>query len=215
MIQNRPTTPQTRSQTQEEPTPKASRPPPAHPSAGAGTPERLPVDRPRRDRPRPRAACPHDVTPTPVSRPTIEPMLELSEPQRVAQTAPVVRVLMVTEAVPAGFPSPAQDYFDGDIDLNEHLIRDRAATFVVRVAGDSMEGAGIWAGDELIVDRSLDPAEGDVVIAVVEGELTVKRLHLTGGGPELHPANSAYPVLHPRELTVWGVVTTCLHHLHR
>lgn len=78
-----------------------------------------------------------------------------------------------------------------------------------------MEGAGIFDGDELIVDRSLEPGEGDVVIAVVEGELTVERLRLGPDGPRLHPANDASPVLRPRELTVWGVVTTCPHHLHR
>ncbi|MFT8395934.1 translesion error-prone DNA polymerase V autoproteolytic subunit [Propionibacterium sp.] len=108
------------------------------------------------------------------------------------------------EAVPAGWPSPAQDYVSAEIDLNEHLIRDRQATFIVRVVGESMVGAGISDGDELLVDRSLDPGDGDIVIGIVEGELTVKRLHLTDGGPELHPANPAYPVLHPRELTVWG-----------
>ncbi|WP_455130410.1 LexA family protein [Propionibacterium acidifaciens] len=85
----------------------------------------------------------------------------------------------------------------------------------MRVAGGSMEGAGIFDGDELIVDRSLEPGEGDVVIAVVEGELTVERLRLGPDGPRPHPANDAYPVLRPRELTVWGVVTTCPHHLHR
>ena len=134
---------------------------------------------------------------------------------RVAQPAEAAPVPLAVEAVAAGFPSPAQDYWDGDVDLNEHLIRNRPATFVVRVAGDSMEGAGIFDGDELIVDRSLEPGEGDVVIAVVEGELTVERLRLGPDGPRLHPANDAYPVLRPRELTVWGVVTTCLHHLHR
>lgn len=136
-------------------------------------------------------------------------------PRRVSQLAPPARVLVAGEAVPAGWPSPAQDYWDGDIDLNEHLVRDRPTTFVVRVTGDSMEGAGIYDGDELIVDRSLEPADGDVVIAVVEDELTVKRLHLAATGPQLHPANDAYPVLHPRELTVWGVATTCLHRLHQ
>lgn len=122
-------------------------------------------------------------------------------------------VPLATEAVPGGFPSPAQDYFDGDLDLNEHLIHNKAATFVVRVVGDSMEGAGICGGDELIVDRSLNPVDGNIVIAVVDGELTVKRLRLTAAGPELHPENPAFPVLRPRELLVWGVVTTCLHHL--
>ncbi len=128
---------------------------------------------------------------------------------------PVAAIPVALERVPAGFPSPAQDYWDGDIDLNEHLIRNRPATFVVRVAGESMVGAGIADGDELIVDRSLDPTDGDVVIAIVEGELTVKRLRLTAAGPELHPENPAFPVLRPAELTIWGVVTTCLHHLHR
>lgn len=122
-------------------------------------------------------------------------------------------VPVATEAVPGGFPSPAQDYFDGDLDLNEHLIRNRAATFIVRVVGDSMDGAGISGGDELIVDRSIDPVDGNVVIAVVDGELTVKRLRLTATGPELHPENPAFPVMRPAELLVWGVVTTCLHRL--
>ncbi|MBE6478127.1 MAG: translesion error-prone DNA polymerase V autoproteolytic subunit [Propionibacteriaceae bacterium] len=134
---------------------------------------------------------------------------------QVAQLTPAAPVPLAVETVPAGFPSPAQDYWEHDIDLNEHLIRNRPATFVVRVAGDSMEGAGIFDGDELIVDRSLQAGEGDVVIAVIEDELTVKRLHLTPDGPQLQPANDAYPVLRPRELRIWGVVTTCLHHLHR
>lgn len=120
----------------------------------------------------------------------------------------------MTEAVPAGFPSPAQDYYDGEINLNEHLIRNRPATFIVRVAGESMSGAGICGGDELIVDRSLTPIDGNVVIAVVDGEMVVKRLRFAAGGrPELHPENPEFPVIRPDELTVWGVATTCLHHL--
>ncbi|AMS04129.1 LexA family protein [Acidipropionibacterium acidipropionici] len=123
---------------------------------------------------------------------------------------------IATESVPAGWPSPAADYFDGDIDLNTHLVRNRPATFLVRVDGDSMTGAGIYDGDELVVDRSLDPVDGDIVIAVVDSELTVKRLHLTDTGPELCPENPAYRTIRPAgELMVWGVVTTCLHHLHR
>lgn len=130
-----------------------------------------------------------------------------------ADTTPAVLLPVAMEHVPAGWPSPAQDYFEGDIDLNEFLIRNKPATFVVRVTGDSMVEAGISDGDELIVDRSLDPVDGNVVIAIVEGELTVKQLRLVGGKPELHPANPAYPILRPRELLIWGVVTTCLHHL--
>jgi DNA polymerase V len=77
--------------------------------------------------------------------------------------------------VAAGYPSPAQDYFDGRIDLNAQLIKDITSTFVVRVTGDSMERAGISDGDELIVNRALEPRDGSVVVAVLDGELTVKR----------------------------------------
>ncbi|MCD7100561.1 MULTISPECIES: LexA family protein [unclassified Pseudoclavibacter] len=125
-----------------------------------------------------------------------------------------VTVLAALSPVHAGFPSPAQDYFDGSIDLNEHLIADPVATFIIRVAGDSMIGCGISDGDEVIVDRSLRPVDGSIVIAVVEGELTIKRLRLTGRGPQLHPENPDYPVIHigeGQELSVWGVVTRCLH----
>ena len=118
------------------------------------------------------------------------------------------------EAVPAGFPSPAQGYYDGPVDLNRHLMRDPSATFLVRVSGESMVGAGIFDGDELVVDRSLDPVDGSVVVAVVNGELTVKRLRRGPGGTSLHPENPAYPVITVAEhddLVVWGVVTRCLH----
>src|SRR5207244_2049805 len=108
--------------------------------------------------------------------------------------------------VPAGFPSPAQDYYDGPIDLTEQLVKDKAATFIVRVVGDSMEGAGISDGDELLVDRSLEPRHGDVIVAVLDGELTVKRLHLTARGVVLLAENPKYPdltVAELSELVVW------------
>lgn len=134
----------------------------------------------------------------------------------LALDAPRVGVPVVLEHVPAGFPSPAQDYFDGDVDLNEHLLMNRPASFLVRVTGDSMTGVGIYDGDELIVDRSLDPVSGDTVIAVVDDELTVKTLVLDAAGPSLRPQNPAYPTIRPTsEFVIWGVVTTCLHHLHR
>lgn len=138
---------------------------------------------------------------------------EVSPPIPVSPLSEAVQLPFALSLVPAGWPSPAQDYFDGDIDLNEHLIRNKPATFVVRVAGDSMIGAGISDGDELIVDRSLEAGEGSVVIAVIDGEMTVKRLHFGVHGPELHPENPTYPVLYPHELQVWGVVTRCLHRL--
>ena len=103
---------------------------------------------------------------------------------------------------------------EGPVDLNRHLIRDPTSTFIVRVSGDSMTGAGIFDGDEVIVDRSLDARDGSVVIAVVDNELTIKRLRLHGDTVRLVPENPAYPeiVLHElSELSIWGVVTRCLH----
>ena len=116
----------------------------------------------------------------------------------------------------SGFPSPSRDYFDGRIDLNRHLIRDITSTYVVRVSGDSMSGTGISDGDELIVDRSLTPRDGSVVVAVLDGELAVRRLRLTGRGIVLAAENPGYadlPVPDPAALTIWGVVTRCLHHV--
>ena len=125
-------------------------------------------------------------------------------------------VLISPVPVAAGFPSPAQDYFDGRIDLNAHLIKDITSTFVVRVTGDSMERAGISDGDELIVNRALEPKDGSVVIAVLVGELTVKRLRLTATGVVLQAENPKYPDIKVpalSELTIWGVATRCLHHV--
>lgn len=118
--------------------------------------------------------------------------------------------------VPAGFPSPSQDYSDTQIDLTEMLIRDELATFIVRVSGDSMEGAGIFDGDELIVDRSIEPEDGHIVVAVLDNEMTVKRLHVTPTDVILQAENADYPDVSVPELSdllIWGVVTTCLHHL--
>ena len=94
--------------------------------------------------------------------------------------------------LPAGFPSPADDYLEGKLDLNRHLIKHPAATFFVRVTGDSMIGAGIHSGDLLVVDRSLEPADKNVVVAVLDGELTVKRLFKQNGILRLLPENLNY-----------------------
>lgn len=110
-------------------------------------------------------------------------------PRVIDAGASLFSVLISPVAVAAGFPSPAQDYFDGRIDLNAHLIKDITSTFVVRVTGDSMEGAGISDGDELIVNRALEPRDGCVVIAVLDGELTVKRLRVTRTGVVLQAEN--------------------------
>lgn len=119
-------------------------------------------------------------------------------------------------AVPAGFPSPAQDYATTRVDLNAHLIKDVTSTFLVRVSGHSMTGAGISDGDELVVDRSLTPADGNVVVAIIDGELTIKRLRLGHHQVRLAAENPDYPgIVVPElaELTIWGVVTRCLHHV--
>lgn len=118
--------------------------------------------------------------------------------------------------VPAGFPSPAADYEEDKLDLNKHLIKNPAATFFVRVTGDSMVGAGIHHGDLLVVDRSLEPKDKNVVIAVVEGELTVKRIRIGKKKIALEPENENYSVQQITEdadFQVWGVVTNVIHAL--
>ncbi|MBN1290857.1 MAG: translesion error-prone DNA polymerase V autoproteolytic subunit [Candidatus Latescibacteria bacterium] len=123
---------------------------------------------------------------------------------------------LFTESVPAGFPSPADDYIDDKLDLNSYLIRHPAATFFVRADGDSMVDAGIHHGDILIVDRALKPVDKSVVIAVLDGELTVKRLRKTNGELLLIPDNGAYEPLRigaEMNCEIWGVVTTAIHEL--
>jgi DNA polymerase V len=120
------------------------------------------------------------------------------------------------DRVAAGFPSPADDYVERRLDLNQHLIRHPEASFFVRVKGDSMRGAGIHPNDLLIVDRALEATDGRVVVVALDGELTVKRLRLHGNELALHPENPAYPVIRikpDRELLVWGVATYVIHAL--
>lgn len=119
-------------------------------------------------------------------------------------------------SVSAGFPSPAEDYIEGRLDLNRHLIKHPAATFFVRVAGDSMINAGIHPGDILVVDRALEPQDSNVVIAVIDGELTVKRISQRHGKLFLVPDNQAYEpleIVETMEFEVWGVVTSVIHSL--
>ena len=111
--------------------------------------------------------------------------------------------------VSAGFPSPADDYVESALDLNAYLVRNPAATFMVKVSGDSMIGAGIAAGDVLVVDRSEEAVHGKIVVAVLDGELTVKRLHVRNGVRQLWPDNPKYKPLRiepGQELQIWGVV---------
>jgi DNA polymerase V len=131
-------------------------------------------------------------------------------------TAAGQRQPLFKSGVSAGFPSPAADYEEGKLDLNRHLVKNPAATFFVKVNGDSMIGAGIHPNDLLVVDRSLEPADKSVVIAVVNGELTVKRIRIRKGAVALEPENENYSI---RQITesvdfeVWGVVTNVIHAL--
>lgn len=118
--------------------------------------------------------------------------------------------------VEAGFPSPAEDYVDRKLDLHEHMVRNEAATFFLRAHGDSMLGAGIYDGDLLVVDRSLEAAHNRVVIAALDGELTVKRLVRRQGRVLLVPENPDYAPVDITEhegVHVWGVVTYAVHKL--
>ncbi len=117
-------------------------------------------------------------------------------------------------SVPAGFPSPAEDYVEHRLDLNSYLVTHPAATFFVRASGNSMTGANIHDGDLLIVDRSIEAAHNDIVIAVVLGEITVKRLHYLRGEIALVPENESYQTIFINEhsdLHIWGVVTNAIH----
>jgi DNA polymerase V len=128
--------------------------------------------------------------------------------------APLQTFPLFASRVPAGFPSPAEDYVDQRLDLNDHLVHHPAATFFVRVQGDSMEGAAIHNGDLLVVDRALEPVHGRIVIAAVNGELTVKRLLLKEDGAWLQPENPAYAPMKISEgldCVIWGVVRHVIH----
>lgn len=117
-------------------------------------------------------------------------------------------------SVQAGFPSPADDYIEGKLDLNKHLIKHPTATFFVRVAGMSMIKAGIHPGDILIVDRSIEANNGKIIIAAVDGQLTVKRLHKSSNGIYLMPENDDYEpikITEGNDVKIWGVVTNVLH----
>ena len=119
--------------------------------------------------------------------------------------------------VEAGFPSPANDHIESSINLNDHLILRPAATFITRAKGRSMIGAGIYDGDLLIVDRSLEVCEGCIVIAALNNELTVKRVEKCRAQTFLVSENKDYPKIEIREemeVVIWGVVTNVIHKLY-
>ncbi|HAT1815729.1 TPA: translesion error-prone DNA polymerase V autoproteolytic subunit [Legionella pneumophila] len=118
--------------------------------------------------------------------------------------------------IQAGFPSPADDYIEGYLDLNTKFIKHPSSTFVLQATGESMVDAGIFSSDWLLVDRSIEPSDGRIVIAAVNGELTVKRLSKKGGRVQLLPANPKFQpidITEDSEMVIWGVVTLVLHEL--
>ena len=120
----------------------------------------------------------------------------------------------VFSSVSAGFPSPAQDYIEESIDISEKLIRNPSSTFLVRAHGNSMKDSNIQNGDILVVDKSLEVRNNDIVIAYIDGEFTVKRFFKSKNHITLYPANNDYKPIHINSTTdflVWGVVTYVLH----
>ncbi|WP_329503122.1 translesion error-prone DNA polymerase V autoproteolytic subunit [Klebsiella aerogenes] len=129
-----------------------------------------------------------------------------------ASEANELNIPLFTERCPAGFPSPAADYTESELDLNEYCIRRRHATYFVRAIGNSMNDIGLNPGDLMVVDKAEQPRHGDIVIAEIEGEFTVKRLLLIPR-PALQAMNPAYPVMYPdpETLQIFGVVTAFIH----
>ncbi len=143
--------------------------------------------------------------------------MEISPLPRFLVTQPSrLLIKFATECVSAGFPSPADDYIDIDIDLNEYLIRHPISTFLLRVSGNSMIGAGIHNNDLLVVDRSIEPHPGHIVVAVLDGAFILKRLILKSGIPYLEADNSDYTSIDLRQyndVQIWGVAIHSIHSL--
>lgn len=146
----------------------------------------------------------------PANQQSYEEALTWSLPEEAPDIIPLS---LYAHKVVAGFPSPAEDYVEARLDLNEKLIRNKEATFLLSVQGDSMKDAGILDGDILVVDRSIAPQDGKIVIAALDGELTVKRLSIKSTGTWLVPENDLYPPIPVKEesdVVIWGVVTATI-----
>lgn len=137
---------------------------------------------------------------------------EISGTPILASSLPL-DALLITERVQAGFPSPAEDLGANRIDLAQLLIKHPQATYFLRASGHSMKDAGIFDKDILVVDKAIKPQHGHIVIAIVDGEFTVKRLHQRAGRIKLKAANPTYPDISPKDgqtVEVWGVVTSSI-----
>lgn len=128
--------------------------------------------------------------------------------------AALQRIPYFPQGIPAGFPSPADDHLQKELNLHEHLIRHPAATFFAHVQGNSMKDANLNDGDLLVIDRAETPRHRSIVVAVVNGEFTVKRLYKRNGEIKLVPENKAFPTIHVTEgmdVEIWGVVSHIIH----
>lgn len=123
-----------------------------------------------------------------------------------------VRIPLIEGGIRAGFPSPAADFLEEDLDLND-LLPHKEATFYAWCEGDSMVGLGLQDGDLLVIDKAVEAEMGDIVVALIDGGFTVKRLGTHNGAPHLLPANPAYPPIPvpPEGVQVWGVVIRVIH----
>ncbi len=121
---------------------------------------------------------------------------------------------LYSNQIPAGFPSPADDFLEKRLDLNDYLIKNKTATFLIKVRGNSMIKAGIFNEDILIIDRSVEPVEGKIILGILNGEFTVKRIVMNGKQLLLMPENDEFePIVVTEEMDfqIWGVVTFAIH----
>ncbi|GAA4926921.1 LexA family protein [Nesterenkonia rhizosphaerae] len=142
--------------------------------------------------------------------------MTITELRPVEESAAPSELTVLPTTVPAGFPSPALDFVSETINLHEHLVHDPPSTYIARVSGSSMVNAGISDGDHLLIRKGAQPRDGDVVVAVLDGQLTVKRLRLTSTGVLLQAENPEYSDIEVPELSeliIWGVAYMCLHSL--
>ena len=129
---------------------------------------------------------------------------------------PALLIPLARDSISAGFPSPAEDYIELDIDLNTHLIKNPISSFFLRVSGNSMNNAGIYNNDLLIVDRSINPKSGDVVVAILDGEFTLKRYIKDNERYYLKADKEDYPAIdlnEYNEVMIWGVAIYSIHKL--
>ncbi|KTC64537.1 SOS (error prone) mutagenesis protein UmuD (RumA) (plasmid) [Legionella adelaidensis] len=148
------------------------------------------------------------------TKPMRIPLSKIPQVLALIKNSAGYKLPLYSSKVSAGFPSPADDYIETKLDLNEFLIQHPSSTFIVKASGDSMIGASIQSGDLLIVDKSIEPTHGKIVIASLNGELTVKRLQKQGGKTQLVAENTSYSpidITENMDMVIWGVVTHIIH----